>query len=346
MTIKKDAIEEQIQECSKQITYFITEYTVGYLASEMANDNYYIPEYQRPFVWEQWRRSRFIESLIMGLPIPFLFYYENTTDGRLEIVDGSQRLRTIQEFISGKLRLGRLQRLTALNGLTFFDLDESRQRKICNRSIRGIVLGEGTDEEARLDLFNRINTGSKHATPAEIRKGSLKGPFLDMIQELLQDDVFISMIPLSVEKKRQGGEHEELLTRFFAYGDGLNDYRRHVDEFLYQYVKRMNDVMRKKPKTVTEYRKRLSRTLEFIKAKFPYGFFKTPKGRRVTKTRFEAIAVGTWKAIKDKGETNLTTDFSWIDSDDFRKILRSDAANNIKNLTGRINYVYNHLIGE
>lgn len=107
----------------------------------------------------------------MGLPIPFLFFWEDPATGKLEIVDGSQRLRTIREFILGELALGELGNLSLLTGFKFSDLPKSRQLKLKNRSIRGIVLNEHADEKSRFDLFDRINTGSKIANPAEIRRG-------------------------------------------------------------------------------------------------------------------------------------------------------------------------------
>src|ERR1700737_3559453 len=82
--------EAEIVEQSKRIDFYITEYSVELLASKMRDGDFVVPGYQREFTWEPERKSRFIESVIMGLPIPFLFFWE-MEDGRLEIVDGSQR---------------------------------------------------------------------------------------------------------------------------------------------------------------------------------------------------------------------------------------------------------------
>src|SRR4051812_21427955 len=133
------AAEAQIVEQSKRIEFYITEYSVELLAQKMQSGEFEIPAYQREDTWEPARKSRFIESLLMGLPIPFLFFWESPDTGKLEIVDGSQRLRTIQQFVLGDMVLGELDELSALEGLRFADLPESRQRKVKNRSIRGIV---------------------------------------------------------------------------------------------------------------------------------------------------------------------------------------------------------------
>jgi len=133
--------------------------------------------------------------LLRGLPIPFLFFGEQP-DGKLEVVDGSQRLRTIQQSVSNNLQIGELTELTELEGLRFEDLPESRQLKVKNRSIRGTILNEHADEQARFDIFERINTGSKIANTAEVRRGALSGPFLDLVVELAKDELFMKLAPV------------------------------------------------------------------------------------------------------------------------------------------------------
>src|SRR6202167_5021457 len=215
--------EAQIVEQSKRIEFYLTEYSVELLANKMETGEFTIPPYQREDTWEPARKSRFIESLLMGLPIPFLFFWESPATGKLEIVDGSQRLRTIEQFVLRDLVIGELDELTDLEGLRFSDLPASRQRKIKNRSIRGIVLNEHADEQARFDLFDRINTGSKVANKAEVRRGALVGPFLDLVIGLANEPAFADLAPVS-EKDKNLREREELVTRFFAYSDGLDGY--------------------------------------------------------------------------------------------------------------------------
>ena len=223
---KKDSVENQIDKCSKQIGYIVNEFTIGHLADEMRillnpskkekeekkESMFSIPDYQREFIWEQEPRriSRFIESIIMGLPIPFIFFYESSETGKLEIIDGTQRMRSIHVFIHGDYELKELTRLTELNGKHFSDLSESRQRKIRNKTIRGIALNERADTRARKDLFDRINTGSRHAEPAEIRRGSLQGDFMELVKDLANAPDFVAMTPVS-KKKEMTREREELV---------------------------------------------------------------------------------------------------------------------------------------
>jgi len=342
--------EAQIVERSKRIEFFLTEYSVELLAAKMRNGDFEIPAYQREDTWEPFRKSRFIESLLMGLPIPFLFFWESPETGKLEIVDGSQRLRTIEQFVLGDLVLGELDELDELEGLQFRDLPESRQRKIKNRSIRGIVLNEHADEQARFDLFERINTGSKVANKAEVRRGALIGPFLDLVIDLAKDLNFAELAPVP-EKSVAMREREELVTRFFAYGDGLEGYHDKVSEFLFQYAKKMNAYFVRNPEEVVEYRKRFMDTMAFVKAAFPYGFRRNSHGTATPRARFEAIAIGSYLALRDRpqlaGQPNDPNEVeSWLTDPEFSSITGSDGANVIRKLKGRLNYVRNKLLGE
>jgi hypothetical protein len=341
--------EQQIVDQSKRIDFYITEYSVEILANKMRSSEYVVPAYQREFTWESERKSKFIESLLMGLPIPFIFFWE-MPDGKLEIVDGSQRLRTIEEFVLGDLRLGDLEQLSHVSGLRFKDLPESRQRKIKNRSIRGIVLNEHADEAARLDMFERINTGSKIANTAELRRGALAGPFLNLVIELAVDPLFASLAPMSKKLRSERGG-EELVARFFAYGDGLGDYRDRPADFIFDYSRKMNAAFNEDPNRASSYRERFTQTMSFIDRVFPYGFRKSEKSTATPRARFEAIAIGSDLALRSRPELfgQSSDDInvcSWINSEEFRLVTGSDGANAIARLKGRIDFVKDRLVHE
>ena len=126
------ALELQIEEQKKTVDFDTREFTIEILVNkylegvETDQNELYVPDYQREFVWDDTRQSRLIESITLGLPIPIIFVAENTT-GRLEIVDGSQRIRTLAAFISNDLKLCELEKLTEMNGILFETLPISRQ---------------------------------------------------------------------------------------------------------------------------------------------------------------------------------------------------------------------------
>lgn len=336
--------ESQIVELSKRIEFYLTEYSVELLAAKMKKNEFVVPAYQRAYTWEHDRKSRFIESLVIGLPIPFLFFWE-MPDGRLEIVDGSQRLRSIEEFVLGNLRLGELDGLTALSGFMYSDLPESRQRKINNRSIRGIVLNEHADEQARFDMFERINTGSKIANNAEVRRGALAGPFMELIVSLAVEPKFEALAPVS-KKEMDEREREELVARFFAYSDGLEGYRDRPSEFIFNYVKKMNALVNADPSLIDQYRARFTQTIDFVERVFPYGFRRNAKGKATPRARFEAIAIGSRLALNENPALfdKAVAVVPWLSSDDFTRVTGSDGANAIARLRERTGFVRDQLL--
>lgn len=337
--------EREIVDRSRRIDFYLTEYTVEILAQKMEQDEIVVPDYQRDDTWDNARKSRFIESLVIGLPIPFLFFWL-MPDGKLEIVDGSQRLRTIHQYLLHNFRLTKLETLKSLSGTIFSDLLESRQRKIKNGSIRGIVLSENTDSAARKDMFDRINTGSLVANTAEIRRGALPGPFLDMVIELSKNALFTSLAPVSAKANRER-IREELVTRFFAYGDGLDKYSDSPKQFIFDYTKEMNRIFSEDSVMIDEYRKRFLAVLNFVEDVFPNGFRKTASSNSTPRVRFEAIAIGSYLALQDHpeiGNVPFQSVSGWIDGEEFSHVTTSDAANVKSKILARFNFVRDKLV--
>jgi len=339
--------ESQIVLQSKRIEYYLTDYSVELLAMKMENEQFVIPSYQRDDTWEDDRKSRFIESLLMGLPIPFLFFWEKS-DGKLEVVDGSQRLRTITQFLNSDLVIGELTQLTELTGLKFQDLPESRQLKIKNRSIRGIILNEHADEQARFDIFERINTGSKIANKAEVRRGALAGPFLDLVISLAQNELFVKLAPvpqMGVSLRKR----EEMVTRFFAYSDlYLSEFEGYHDrpaEYLFDYAKLKNEELSTRS-ALKDFKKRFHETMKFIDKTFPFGFRKTAAATQTYYTRFESIAVGSYLAIRKKPALmkNSPDVSRWISGTQFKEYSKSGSSNVRRRMKERIEFVRDNLL--
>lgn len=107
--VKLNKLVEQLSNEQKLVSFDMRELTIEfyvtkYLTNIDKDDNeIYVPDYQREFVWDTTRQSRFIESLLLGLPVPFIFTAEIPETGRLEIVDGSQRIRTLAAYLSNEL---------------------------------------------------------------------------------------------------------------------------------------------------------------------------------------------------------------------------------------------------
>jgi uncharacterized protein with ParB-like and HNH nuclease domain len=299
----------------------------------------YVPDYQREYVWENERKSKFIESILIGVPIPLLFFAD--VDGKMEIVDGSQRIRSLNEFIDGKLKLKALETLDKLNGKTFYDLSPVRRRRFLNTGLRAVFLSEKTDSLAKLDLFERINTGSDELKAAEIRKGAYAGDFWDFINECSAHPLFIELCPIN-KKVGLRAEGTERVLRFFAYSETLAGYNGKVSEFLDKYMKKYSKEFDENIKN--EMKVKFERMLSFVNDNFPYGFRKFKTAGSAPRLRFEAIAVGVAQALKDNPELQVAN-VDWLYSEEFQSVTRPDAANNKAHLFRRIDFVKLKLTG-
>jgi len=153
------------------------------------------PEYQRRLVWDAKKKSRFIESLLMNIPIPPIFLYE-TDLGRYEVMDGQQRLNAIIEFYENDLKLRGLDTWTELNGYTFKRCPPRIQRGLDRRRISATVLLaenisiHGNGDSIRREVFERLNTGGASLNAQELRNSLYSGDFNDLIIKLAGGRLF------------------------------------------------------------------------------------------------------------------------------------------------------------
>ncbi|MFM7458848.1 MAG: DUF262 domain-containing protein [bacterium] len=347
---RKDKAESQIEKEEVFVDYDTKEYPVETVVDKYLKgidedkNELFVPDYQRDFSWDEKRQSKFIESIIIGLPIPYIFVADvKDKDGRLEIVDGSQRIRTLAAFMENELRLVDLEKLTELNGFFYSDLPLPRQRRFNRKTLRVIELTYKANEEVRRDIFERINTGSLELEAMEKRRGIQPGPFTDFLSECARIPLFKTLAPLTeVSEKRR--DREELVLRFFAYLNKHQKFKNRVSDFLDEYLaetqKAFND---KNSKTM---RKEFELVLNFVEKHFPYGFKRHSKDKLTPRVRFEAIAIGVALALRENNR--LVPDKNnikiWLNSSEFKKHTTSDASNSRPKLLGRIEFVRDQLL--
>jgi hypothetical protein len=338
--------EQQIIEKQKIVDYQIREYTIELLIKkyqegrEEGKNDIFIPDYQRKFVWDEKKQSFFIESLLLGMPIPYMFSADSAeNDGRSEIVDGSQRLRTMEAFLDNKLVLVDLKKLHLLNGFRFSDFPDSRQRRFKRKTIRLIELTEKADYKVRKDIFSRINTTATLLSEMELRRGVYEGDFSDFLRNCSENVKFHLLCPVS-SKRTVREEYQELVLRFFAYGEQLDKFVHSVKDFLNDYAAEKSQQF-----DAVTMEEDFENMLDFVNIHFPYGFKKTENHNSTPRVRFEAISVGVHLALKVK--PNLIPAqpvLNWLESNEFKYHVTSDAANNLSKVIGRIEFVKNKLL--
>ncbi|EID0694528.1 DUF262 domain-containing protein [Vibrio vulnificus] len=373
MSQDQKKLEEQIYAKRREVRYDMRDLTVEYIsekynhgisyASDDESDRtsadikrniLYVPEYQREFTWDEKRSSKLIESILLGLPIPFIFVAENS-DGAWEIVDGSQRIRTIHAFVNNELKLTALESLSLANNFYFDDLDKTRKGKFLDTALRFIILSEETTEEIKKDMFERINRGSDLLKAMEKRKGIYTGQFTSFIYKYVESNTDFNDLVKVDRWLENRQEKQELLLRFFAFSEksayqngvsgSLSDY---LDRFLEKKNLELSNMDSVSVNNELEkYESQINSVVKVVKDKFPYGF-RHKANPQTKRSVFEAISVGTWLAIeKNKISNEITSDIilEKINSQTMKKFTHT--ANHVhkkEKLVGRIEFIRDLLI--
>lgn len=195
--------------------------------------------FQRGFVWTRKQMDRFIESLLLGYPIPGLFLVRQQSDKRYLVLDGQQRLRTLQAFRKG-VHEGKVFALlnvaTEFKNLTYETLPEPLRRTFDDAFLQATVVStDGTKEslEAVYQIFERLNSGGTQLTPHEIRVALYAGPLIGELERLNSLDTWRSLYG---PKKNARLRDQELILRILALYMELESYSRPLKGFLNDFA--------------------------------------------------------------------------------------------------------------
>jgi len=220
------------------ITSYGADYPVDALVQRLDRDVLFVPEFQRKFVWTLKQASRFIESLLLGLPVPGVFFAKEPDSGKLLIIDGQQRLRTLQYFYSGLFK-GKEFALREVQpqyeGKTYKTLEREDQLRLSDSVIHATIIRQdepSDDQSSVYHIFERLNTGGTLLQPQEIRVCIFHGPFANLLEHLNTDPNWRKIYgPPSKRLKDQ-----ELILRFLALHFSAATYSRPMSEFLNGYM--------------------------------------------------------------------------------------------------------------
>ena len=238
------------------------------------------PDFQRRDRWDVEKQSRFIESIIMNVPIPPVFLGEDQY-GKYVVLDGRQRLTAIKDFLSNVFKLTGLKVWEDLNGQNYNDLQKKKlAAAITRRFVPAVVILKESSSQVKYDVFDRLNTGGVIAEPMEIRNAVFQGSFNRLIRQLAELPEFrrlwdISSEPGELEKNRvyRDMSDVELVLRFFA----LSDYE-HMDmkfkDYLGEFMDRRNNEYAKNPALEQEDRTLFQRATQNCWAVFGASAFR------------------------------------------------------------------------
>ncbi|MGW4032498.1 DUF262 domain-containing protein [Streptomyces sp. NPDC004838] len=248
--------DELIQAVDKKISAVRTQsldFSFNELADMHADGELIIdPEFQRMFRWSEGGQARFIESLLLELPIPPIFLIERE-DRVYELIDGLQRISSFLHF-RGQLKiddelleplvLSDCDIVKELNGKTYADLPRALEIKLKRSYIRAEILRKESDPRLRYYMFKRLNTGGERLAEQEVRNATIRllsNEFNHFIVNLSKDVNFAYSVDAITENAKKRKFDQELVLRFFAFKNVRHLYKHDIADFLTDYLEDVSD---------------------------------------------------------------------------------------------------------
>ena len=237
-----DSAENENDSIYYSVSSYGADYSVDGVIKRLEKEQIIVPDFQRKYVWDIKKASRFIESLIIGLPVPGIFLSrDNKLNNKMLIVDGQQRLLSLYKFYKGRFNKDKIFKLTGvckeLEELTYDTLSPDDQGRLDDAIIHATIIKQETpenDDSSVYMVFERLNTGGMTLQPQEIRACIYYGEFNRVLNELVKTESWRSLF----NKESPRMKEQELLLRFFALYYDFKNYKKGLKHFL-------NDFMRK-----------------------------------------------------------------------------------------------------
>lgn len=335
------------------------------LISRYDEDELVKPELQRNYVWDKTEASRFVDSVLLGLPVPSIFLAK-TKDEKLLIIDGYQRFMTVRDYVKGifskdksVFKLSRSDKIhERWRGKAFLELSDDEQRKIRNTTIHAIIFMQQhpvNGDTSLYQVFERINSSGRTLLPQEIRNCIYQGPINSLLFELNANKNWrILWGTLDPDERMRDLEY---ILRFFALSDERILYsdnapaRISLKKYLNQYMDLVN-----KPDLIGNLRSRFEMTIKFVYENFGNRAFhnlsSTEEGRLVpsfSPTLFDSVMISADAAIKqdigpfNPGELEARR-LSLLKAPAYQKLLSQETMR-IPNIRSRVWQMFSALFG-
>ena len=356
-TSKETEVEEtdssEIDEPSRfEVSSYGWDSDVEGLVKRMNRGDIKLPGFQRGFVWSLTEQSRFIESLIIGLPVPNIFLARDNDSKTLNIIDGQQRLKTLQRYLAGEFPLSNSKKIHEdLRGRYFNRdvakspkskvLDDTDERTLSDSILHSIVIrpdpSSDSDEygyeynDAVIQIFRRLNTSGKVLQPQEVRSCIFYGRFDELLHDLNENQSWRSLF---------GAEHSrykdvEVILRFFALYQDIESYKAPMPSFLDKFMEqKRND----ENSSLLKLRSLFEKVMDLLLRAGGESLFKA--GGTFLISKFDAIAVGVACALESEvsiDEQDVRTKIELLLADNDYQDSIAEFVNDTGNVTKRVN---------
>lgn len=324
------------------------------------------PELQRYYVWDKSEASRFIDSILLGLPVPSIFLAK-TKDEKLLIIDGYQRLMTVRDYVKGifskdgkVFKLSRTEKVhSKWRGKAFAELEDEEQRRIRNTTIHAIIFMQRSPlvgDTSLYQVFERINSSGRTLLPQEIRNCVYQGPFNSLLLKLNENASWRRLF--GKEDRDERMRDVEFILRFFALSseqilfDADSPSRISLKKYLNQFMDRFNDSV-----YMDEFEARFENALEKAESALGLSAFHNLSQashshfvERFSPTIFDSVLVAFYLAEKDKKPDVIPDEakakkLELLLRDDYQRLLSQETMR-ITNIRERIFKMYDALFSD
>jgi uncharacterized protein with ParB-like and HNH nuclease domain len=328
------------------------------------------PEYQRLFQWSEGAQSRFIESLLLEMPVPPIYVVEET-DGKYTLIDGLQRISSYLHLrgqleaphldppiqLEDKLTFADCDIVTDLNGRTFDELGTALQIRLKRAFVRMEVVRKGSDAKFKYHMFKRLNTGGVLLSAQQLRNCTIRlldSTFNDFIIRLSQKEPYRNCIESITDQQVKAAFDQELVLRFFAFKNNRDSYVHDIADFLTEYMEAVSepDEEKRLPFNYAEEEQVFDRTFSLFEKTLKERSFCFANKSRTTITggfsilHFEAFTLGVQERLNvidlDNAflMTQLAEEFTAIKLDqNFYTLTTGGGKNSKGQLVERIGFV-------
>lgn len=295
--VKDDTDKDTIvPEITYEVTSFGSDLDVEGLVRRIKRNDIFIPPFQRNYVWNQAEASRFIESLLLGLPVPGVFFSSDSKTNKYLVIDGQQRLKSLLYYYDGYFnpkhddtrrkvfKLTKVQEQFA--GKQYADLEDKDRLKLDNSIIHATIVKQTHptgDDTSVFHIFERLNSGGRKLRAQEIRSALYHGKLLDLVRQLNEYEPWRNIFG----KENLYLKDHELILRFFALFVGDKNYSRPMKEFINKFAGKHQNPSGAKLK---EFRELFERTTSLIWEALGKNSFRPV--RALNAAVFDAVMVG------------------------------------------------------
>jgi hypothetical protein len=240
--IKSETEDERSEKATYRVIPYPADFTLQGLHDKWREGNIVIPVFQRQFVWTVIQASRLVESFLLGLPVPGIFLYKEPETGKLVVIDGQQRLRSVFSFFEGEMqgsqvpfRLREVQ--GSWEGKLYSELRTVDQQRLRDSVLRATIVEQidPKDNSSIFHIFERLNTGGTSLKPQEVRNCIYIGPFNDLLHHLNGYPQWRKIIGSADVDRRM--RDIELILRFLALDQRSDNYEKPMKNFLSDFMK-------------------------------------------------------------------------------------------------------------